>query len=385
MPDLSKVKQRESLRSRREPHWHRLRPGCFVGYRPSAREGAGTWIARAYDETSRCYRLKAIGDFAEAPTRERFALAKREAEAFAETVESGEHALERPETVGAACRAYAEHNGDSEHRFKRLVYADAVCHVKLSKLRRHHLREWRGRLEARPALVSRSKKGPARTRERSPSSINREMAVLRAALNKVLAPGAPDTEAAWQEALRPIRNADRQRTLYLDRKQRRALLDATESEAREFVMALCLLPLRPGAVAGLSTDDFDARTRELTIGKDKSGRPRRIVLPAEAAELCAGQAKDKSPGAPLFARANGKRWDKETWKAPIRQAVVDAKLPEGATAYTLRHSTITDLVNAGLPLLTVAQISGTSAEMIERHYGHLAASAAAEALAGLAL
>ena len=39
----------------------------------------------------------------------------------------------------------------------------------------------------------------------------------------------------------------------------------------------------------------------------------------------------------------------------------------------------------GLPLLTVAQISDTSAEMIERHYGHLSRHAAAEALAGLAL
>lgn len=56
-----------------------------------------------------------------------------------------------------------------------------------------------------------------------------------------------------------------------------------------------------------------------------------------------------------------------------------------ADGYTLRHSTITDLVNLGLPLLTVAQISDTSAEMIERHYGHLCRPAAAEALAVLAL
>jgi hypothetical protein len=51
----------------------------------------------------------------------------------------------------------------------------------------------------------------------------------------------------------------------------------------------------------------------------------------------------------------------------------------------LRHSTITDLVSAGLPLLTIAQISGTSAEMIERHYGHLASDAAVKALGKLAL
>lgn len=39
--DLSKVKERGALRSQREPYWQRIRPGCFLGYRPSAREGAG--------------------------------------------------------------------------------------------------------------------------------------------------------------------------------------------------------------------------------------------------------------------------------------------------------------------------------------------------------
>jgi integrase len=87
----------------------------------------------------------------------------------------------------------------------------------------------------------------------------------------------------------------------------------------------------------------------------------------------------------LFNRANGKAWDRETWKGPIAAGAKGASLPTGVTAYTLRHSTITDLVNAGLPLLTIAQISDTSVEMIERHYGHLCRHAAVEALAALTL
>ncbi len=383
--DLSKVKERDALRNQREPYWQRIRPGCFLGYRPSAREGAGTWIARAYDEDQRCYRLRALGDFGRLPGRDRFADAKREAEAFAALVESGGQIDEKVETVEEACRRYAEMHPDAVGRFKRHVYTDPIARVKLAKLRRHHVQAWRKRLEEKPALVTRRKKGPQVTRDRAPSSINRDMAMLRAALNTVLAPGAPDTEAAWQEALKAIRNADRQRTLYLDRDQRRALLEEVNAEAEPFVRALCLLPLRPGAVAGLIAGNFDKRTSELTIGKDKSGKPRRILVPAGAAKFFAAQAKGKLAHAPLLARANGKPWDKETWKRPIAEAVVAAKLPSGTTAYTLRHSTITDLVNCGLPLLAVAQISDTSAEMIERHYGHLSRHAAAEALAGLAL
>ncbi|WP_435199751.1 tyrosine-type recombinase/integrase [Qipengyuania sp. 902] len=383
--DLSKVGEREKLKVRREPHWQRLRAGCFLGYRPSKRGGPGTWIARIYDEDTRSYRPKSLGDFGELPGNARFAAAKKEAEALAELVEAGGEIRAKVETVAGACRSYAEGRPEAESRFKRYVYDDPIGKVKLEKLRRRHLADWRKRLEDKPALVSRNKGKEKRTRPRAPSTINRDMASVRAALTKVMSPGTPNSEAAWQEALKAIPNANGRRTLYLDREQRRKLVGATDSEARPFVRALCLLPLRPGALAGLTAGDFDKRTSELTIGKDKNGKPRRIQLPTEAAELLAKQAENKLPAAPLFMRPNGKAWDKETWKKPIAAAVRSADLPKDATAYTLRHSTITDLVRSGLPLLTIAQISGTSAEMIERHYGHLASAAALVALATLSL
>lgn len=383
--DLSKVSARDQLKAQREPHWHRLRAGCFVGFRPSKRGGAGAWIARAYDEDSRKYRLKALGDYGALTGADRFAAAKRDAEAFAAQVEAGGVVEAKLETVGDACKAYAETRPEAVGRFKRYVYADPIAKVKLAKLRKRHLAEWRKRLEQQPALVSRRKKGERRIRERAPATINRDMAVLRAALGKVIAPGTPKTEAAWQEALQAIPNADRQRTLYLDRTQRQKLLENASEEAAPFIRALCLLPLRPGAMAALTAGDFDKRTFELTIGKDKTGKPRRFQVPADAAKLLSAQVENKLPSAPLFMRSNGKAWDKNSWKLPIAAAVKAADLPAGTTAYTLRHSTITDLVSGGLALLTLAQISGTSAEMIERHYGHLSSDAALKALSGLAL
>ena len=383
--DLSKVGDREKLGKRREPHWQRLRNGCFLGFRPSKRGGAGTWIARAYDEDKSRYKMKSLGDFGELAPRDRFAAAKAQAETFAELIESGGEIRAKIETVADACREYAKLKPDAEGRFERHVYKDALAKTKLDKLRRHHLIEWRARLEAKPALVSRRKKGPKVTRVRSPASINRDMVPLRAALFKILPPGQPGTEAAWQEALVPIRNADRQRTLSLDRAQRAKLIEAIDAEAAPFVTALCLLPLRPGAMASLSAGDFDPRTRELTVRKDKSGKPRRITVPKKAAALLEKARKDKLPAAPLFMRPSGERWTKEHWNAPIAEAAAKAKLPEGITAYTLRHSVLTDLVDAGLPILTVAQISDTSVEMIERHYGHLNREAAEKALADIAI
>ena len=383
--DLSKIGDREKLKAVREPHWQRLRAGCFLGFRPSKQGGKGTWIARAYDADNSKYRLKALGDFGTLTGNEIFAAARKAAEAFAELVEAGGQVRAKIETVADACRDYATSRSEAGKRFERHVYGEAIAKVKLGKLRRRHVADWRKRLEEKPALVSRRKKGAPVVRDRAASTVNRDMAVLRAALRKVLSHGAPGSEAAWQEALIAAPNADGQRTLYLDRNQRRKLLEVIDAEAAPFVRALCLLPLRPGAMAALKAGDFDKRTFELTIGKDKNGKARRIQIPAEAGALLTAQAKNKLPAASLFMRANGKAWDKSSWKLPIGAAVKAAGLPGDATAYTLRHSTITDLVRAGLPLLTIAQISGTSAEMIERHYGHLASDAAVKALGELSL
>jgi len=347
--------------------------------------GAGTWVARAYDDEQCRYRLKALGSFAQRQARERFALAKQAAELFAADVERGGLPDDTIETVADACRKFAESRPEDEARFRRFVYSDPLGKAKLTKLRRSHVEDWRRRLAETPARVSRRRRGKQVTRKRSPATLNRDMAALRTALGRVMALGRPGSEGAWQEALRPIKNAVRRRTLYLTREQRRALMEHIASEAEPFARALCLLPLRPGAIAALTVSDFDARTSELTIIKDKAGERRRIVVPESAAKLFSRAADGKNPKSPLFTRSNGSGWDKNSWKIPIAEAANAAKLPPNVCAYTLRHSTITDLVASGLPLLTIAQISGTSAEMIEKHYGHLVRHAALEALAGLAI
>ena len=88
----------------------------------------------------------------------------------------------------------------------------------------------------------------------------------------------------------------------------------------------------------------------------------------------------------MCARENGAAWDKDSWKGPVKDAVIAAGLPSKATAYALRHSTITDLIGIHrLDTMTVAILSGTSIAMIEKHYGHLLHDRAATGLAALAL
>ena len=270
---------------------------------------------------------------------------------------------------------------DAETRSKNYVLTIAkLAATELAKLTPAQLEAWRKALRDLP-----TRSGGNRGERRSDSTLNRDMTCFRAALNLAYLDGLLTTDYAWRSKLRPIKNADQRRELYLDRAQRLRFIEKAPADLAAFLRGLCQLPLRPGALAKLKAGDFERRLMVLKIGQDKSGKDRRIKLPEVTAAHFEAAAKGKLPTAPLLSRGDGRAWNKDAWKWPIKAAVETAKLPAGTTAYTLRHSVISDLVHDGLDLLTVAQISGTSVAMIERHYGHLRSDVASGALARLAL
>ncbi len=386
MADLSKIGERDRLKPRKgdEPHWQRLRNGCYVGYRPSKRGGKGTWFARAYDSDTGKNRRCALGDYPQLSGHDVFRQARKDAEKWADKVESGGTGPRELNTIADACRAYADLKPASLGILQRTVFNDPIASFHLKKLRRHHLLEWRKRLEQTPALITRNKT-KVLTKERAKSTVNRDMVPLRAALYRVLPEGSPNTDAAWQEALKPFKNADKRRMLFLDEAERRKLLQYADPEIEAFLRGLCVLPLRAGALATLKVSDFDSKIRTLTIGKDKNGKSRQIALPSNIAAFIKDNCKEKPSASAIFARADGRPWNKDAWKRPIKQAVLAAGLPSDVSAYTLRHSVITELIRRGVPALTVAQLAGTSVVIIERHYGHLVQGDAEKALATLVL
>jgi integrase len=174
--------------------------------------------------------------------------------------------------------------------------------------------------------------------------------------------------------------------VYLTTDQRRALLASIEDSAlHDFVHALCLLPLRPGALAALTVGDFDAKAKAVHVRVDKAGAGRKVPLSASAAELFRRRCKSKLPAARIFTQANGRPWRKDVWRVPFREACASAGFEPNVTAYALRHATITDLVTNGFDVLSVAAIAGTSVDLIEKSYGHLRDDQARTALEGLAL
>lgn len=380
MSAISVVGVREKLPPQREPYWQRITQGKFIGYRKMNRGASGTWVARFYDGDR--YYYQRLGDFGDLPEKDRFDAAKKGAEEWFDHVDLG--GSTKAHSVKEACEAYLaklrsergeQTAKDAEGYFKRLVYSDPITRVKLGKLSKTQMFGWRSRVLAY---------NPDR------SSFNRNITPLRSALNLSREEGKIASDQAWLVALRPFTDKEleaqreRSRTLTLEPDDRRKLIEKASEEARPFLKALALLPMRPGEIAALRVEHLNVREGALKILSGKT-KARTIPLPSQALAHLKACAHGKLPSAWLVARADGSQWKKEAWRDEVKAAAKKAKLPRAVVAYTLRHSLITEVVIAGFDLFTIAKISGTSVRMIEKHYGHLQQEHARKALETLAL
>ena len=349
----------------------------------------GQWLARCEDGPHGKRVFKTLGDFALIPPSQRYDAARRAAEEwFSHLADGGSTEIV---TVRIACERYvarlrsskgADSAEDAAKRFKRHVYPHTpLALTDMTKLASKQIRAWRAALVATAVTVGKGENSISRPR--SSSANNRDMTAFRAALNFAFADGAVTSDHAWKRELAPIEHADNARSGYLDSAQRSAFANAGQGAIADFIRGLSLLPLRPGALAHLNVSHYESRLRQLKIGKDKSGRDRSIELPGETSALFDRLVSGKGPDDPIFTRADGARWNKDSWKGGIKDAAARAGVPAGTVAYTLRHSVITDLVHGGLDTLTVAQLSGTSLKMIEQNYGHWNRSHATAALGRL--
>src|ERR1700730_10850476 len=133
MPRIDTKRGREAFAPRREPYWHKLSRGRYLGIRklPS---GRAAWIARYRDDEGG-QRYSALGEVVAAFG---FGQAKDPDEACMRNAERGvSDRLDdgSPVTVASACLAYIrtlrsearqEAAHDAHMRFRRTVYGDAA-------------------------------------------------------------------------------------------------------------------------------------------------------------------------------------------------------------------------------------------------------------------
>ena len=389
---------RERLKARGKPYWRELEPGCHLGYRRLSGK-AGRWCVRHYagQQTYQVETIATADDYSDADGVAVLSYRQAQAVARQRMVDRAHQAAGKrgPITVADAVETYLgflrdnrKTAADAAYRVNAFILPTLGA-VEVSALTTEKLRHWLAALAATPPR-RRSRKGEAprhaktdhstEARRRRRSSANRVLTTLKAALNFVWREGHVPSDTAWRR-VEPFENVDAARLRYLTLAEAKRLLNACEPEFRPLVEAALQTGARLGELVRLQVHDFNPDAGTLAIRESKTGAPRHVVLTDEGqrlfAQWCAGRAGD----ALLFARANGRPWEKSAQARPMREACARAKIEPPIAFHGLRHSWASLSVMAGMPLMIVARNLGhRDTRMCERHYSHLSPSFEAESI-----
>jgi integrase len=389
---------RRRLKIRGKPYYRALERGLHLGYRRLGGGVAGTWVARHY-VGKQTYEVEKIGvaddvsdadgvailDFWQAQDAARKSMVDRAHRA---------HGKHGPYTVGRALDDYLEFLTRERKTGKSARYGvEALIRPKLgdlevAKLTTERVEGWRNeiadtpaRIRTRPGLEQVYKAGGGKDAQRARrATANRQLTVLKAALNKAWRDGKVASNAAWARVA-PFRGVNVARARYLSIAEAQRLVNACDPDFRQLVRAALETGARLGELVQLQVHDFNRDAGTIGIRDSKSGKPRHIVLTEEGAaffrQICAGR-----PGhAVMLPRADGLPWGPGHQREPMLAANARAKITPAISFHILRHTWASLAVMNAVPLMVVARNLGhRDTRMVELHYGHLAPNFVADAI-----
>jgi len=371
-PRSSTLENRTSrlkLTARKKPHaFTTIAPGIALGYRRN--QGAGTWVVRVADgHGGNWTKGFAIADDHE-DADGNHVLDFWQAQDKARALARGSSDDGRPCTVTEALDAYAAdlraRGGQVSNAFRvrrhlpPTLAAKAVALLTSRELQR-----------LRDGLAHKIK----------PASVNRLMKGLKAAFALASRHDPRITNSgAWKVGLAALPDAHRARNVILADEQVRALVAAAHAEDPALgllveVAAVC--GSRPSQLSRLEAGDLQldrADGPRVLMPSSRKGRGHKridrhpIPIPMALAERLRQAAGKREASAPLLPKANGRPWGHTDHRRPFQRAVARAGLDPAVTFYSLRHSSITRALLAGVPVRLAAAAHDTSTPMIERSY-----------------
>ncbi len=148
--------------------------------------------------------------------------------------------------------------------------------------------------------------------------------------------------------------------LYLDQEQMRRLLEAAKRRGVRDHLLVALsyrLGLRASEAIGLELEDMDLRRGEIAVRGLKGGHARRYAFPRDLLPLARRWVKERGDQAgPFFSSRQGASLTRQRCWQIVKDCARAAGLPAWVRFHTLRHSIGTHLVDARLPLETVADL-----------------------------
>jgi len=386
---------RNRLKPNGQPYYRGLEPGLHLGYR-KPRAGAGKWLARLNVEGRYSYHpLGTADDFGDPDGK--IILSYKQAQDAARKVQVGRGIG----TAGDAVEAYIRSlEAEGRARASMAVLrcsADAhilpaLGHVELAKLTSEQLQRWFNALARQPARVRTRSGEPQRHRARGDdadgsrarrASANRIRAMLFRALNLAYEHGHVASDQAWRR-VKSFKGVTKARLRYLSVAEAKRLINGASSEFRPLLQAALLTGARYGQLVQLVVSDLnvDAGTLRLRTRKgDGSERVYHVHLTDETQDFLQAACAGRHNNDLIFPRTDGEPWGKSQQQALIREASERAGIAPAVNFHVTRHTFASHAVMNGAPLLVVAQALGhTDTRMVEKHYGHLAPSYAADAI-----
>ena len=354
--------KRDRLAKRREPYWDKLVLGGFLGYRVGAK--GGSWVARYRDDDGKQH-YKSLSLPAHLPQNE-YDVATGEARKWFENQNLGFQA--KPGTVKEATENYIEYLGqkkgkasakDAQGRINLHIIPE-FGDLPLDRLKLQQVRKWFHSfvVEGRDEEIRKSR-----------ATANRNLTILKAVLNLAHKEGMVPTDRAWRSVAK-FQSADGARQDYLTANQLNALMDNADGYFKSLLKAGILTGARYGELCKLIVKNLDKDNGLLNIPDGKTGT-RTFPLTKSTKAFFTKMAENKLPGVPLLTNDGLKPWGHGDQTKLMREAVEKSDLPNSVVFYTLRHSFIADLIDKNMNVFDIAKITGTSINMIEKHYGKL--------------
>lgn len=186
---------------------------------------------------------------------------------------------------------------------------------------------------------------------RAPATINRHLALLRRIGKLAYQWGWTDKPLGTRVVL--LRE-DNQRHTYLTPAQVSQLAAHADTEGlRDAIWLAATTGLRRGELLALTAQDY--RDGALWLATSKSGRPRRVPVPADARDIC--------ERLPL-------RTTKDALRMGFERARAKAGMPD-VRFHDLRHSFASWAVAAGVDLRLLKDLMGHSTMQMTSRYAHL--------------
>jgi len=397
--------------------------GCYIMYRKAQTGGSGTWGGKwkkpglnkfiyttigSADDFSEPDGVKIL-DWDQATARVTKWCQAQARKHHLET--TGEVVSDGPYTVKDAIRDYLEDANDQGRHLASLESAinthilPSLGEVDTEHITAEQIRRWQRDMAKAPKLRAGkfedgkrttvegewSEKGPTPDQVRArKSTANRILAILKRALNLAIEASKISAERTPWKLVKPFPKVGGVRVRFLSTGEQQRLVNGSREEFRPMVRAALYTGSRYAPLCRMLVKDFNPKAGTVYIQKDKGGRDRHVILDDEAVEWFKAHVLGREKDELMFQRREdlerdvrvdlGRAWapDDQKWQMKLAcKASGIAKL----TFHELRHTYASALVNEGVPLAYVAaQLGHADTRMVEKHYGHLCASAMSDTI-----